>query len=179
MSHLALLHAAACACRPASWSGRFASPPLQTGAAGAGPGFPRSAAPGGLEAIAILKQASPRVSPPPCACSQRDCCRLPPPWQPAFAIIASYGAVRPPASHRQGTHAILAACCSSWPCRRRALAPRQRIDQAFTPRWFVRHPTPPLGARVAHVLVPLALALLSERVGRAFGGASGGYFNFS
>ena len=59
LSHLALLHAAACACCLAGWSGRFASPPLQTGA---GPGFPRSAAPGGLEAIAILKQASLCVS---------------------------------------------------------------------------------------------------------------------
>ena len=76
VSHLALVHAAAaatCACRPASWSGSFASPPLQTGA---DPGFPQSAAPGGLEAIAILKQA------PPCVSLLRqavDCSRPPPP----------------------------------------------------------------------------------------------------
>ena len=80
VSHLALLHAVACACCLAGWSGRFASPPLQTGA---GPGFPRSAAPGGLEAIAILKQASLRVSLP---------------------IVQAVSRLQPPASPPGGRH---------------------------------------------------------------------------
>ena len=79
VSHLAHLHAATCACCPAWWSGQT----------GAGPGFPRSAAPGGSEAIAVLKQASPCVSLPIVQAVSRLQPPASPPRRPAFAIEES------------------------------------------------------------------------------------------